>query len=310
MDRDEALNGLVDNGVLTAEQAQAVRDALGGQSQGAPRWLAEAAGYVGGALMLGGASVLLATQWEAMTRIARTGSLAGITLVLLIAAGSLALVRTPTRRRVAGVLAAIASVTAAGAAGVFTTHREWTAAGVAGLAVAILGYAVLRNIPTLLAIGVHTTVVAGAVASEELGGGDANLMLLSAYVLAGAIWFTLSLLGVLRPEPLGLGIAGALAIGGGQFGLGVQDQSWWGYGTTFLVALVCFGVYRFRRTPVLLVGGVTGAALAAPEAVWVWTDGAAGGAVILLVAGAALIGASALSLRLARANPSGQAGPA
>ena len=49
-------------------------------------------------------------------------------------------------------------------------------------------------------------------------------------------------------------------------------------------------------------------ALAAPEAVWVWTDGAAGGAVILLVAGAALIGASALSLRLAKLGKNDELG--
>ena len=57
MDRDEALQGLVDKGVLTPDQADAVRDALRDETAGTPKWLGEAAGYVGGVLMLGGAGI-------------------------------------------------------------------------------------------------------------------------------------------------------------------------------------------------------------------------------------------------------------
>jgi hypothetical protein len=37
MDRDEALQGLVDRGVRTTEQADAVREALGQEAAGAPK---------------------------------------------------------------------------------------------------------------------------------------------------------------------------------------------------------------------------------------------------------------------------------
>src|SRR5215470_12347345 len=91
MNRDEALRGLVDKGVLTPEQADAVRDALKEETPGTPRWLAEAAGYVGGVLMLGGAGILMATQWESMSRTVRASSLGGISLALLLVAAFLAL---------------------------------------------------------------------------------------------------------------------------------------------------------------------------------------------------------------------------
>jgi hypothetical protein len=77
----------------------------------------------------------------------------------------------------------------------------------------------------------------------------------------------------------------------------------WAYGLTFGVAFGCFALYRWQRETVLLVAGVVGVAIAAPEAVWDWTGGAVGGAVILLVAGGALVGASAVGLGLWRARP-------
>jgi hypothetical protein len=298
MNRDEALQGLVDKGVLTSDQADAVRDALREEAPGAPKWLAEAAGYVGGVLMLGGAGILMATQWDAMTRTARAASVGGITLVLLIAAALLALGRSAVRRRIAGVLVAIGSGTAALTAGVIAEHGEGTAAGLTGLAVATIGYAFLRAIPPLLAMGANTIVACAALPGDAWNGTELSLTL--TFLAAGLIWFGLAFSGVLTPVPVAFGIAGTIAIAGGQLGLTVNDAPWWGYASTFAVALLCFAVYGSRRTPVLLVAGVVAIALAAPEAVWSWTDGAAGGAVILLVAGAALIGASALGLRLAR----------
>lgn len=298
MDRDKALQGLVDKGVLTSDQADAVREALREETSGAPRWLAEAAGYVGGVLMLGGAGILMATQWEAMTRTVRALSLGGITLALLLVAAFLAVGKTPVRRRVAGVLIAIASGTAALTAGVIATRWEGAAAGLTGLVVAVIGYAVLRSLLPLLAMGVHTVVLAAALPGYAWPDSQRSLTLM--FLAAGAVWLALSLGGVLTPVTVGLGIGGTIAIIGGQLGLTVRDAPWWGYGSTFVLALACFGLYGIRRTPVLLVAGVVSVALAAPEAVWDWTDGAAGGAVILLVAGAALIGASALGMRLAK----------
>jgi hypothetical protein len=306
MDRDKALQGLVDKGVLTSDQADAVRDALREEATGAPKWLAEAAGYVGGVLMLGGAGILMATQWEAMSRTARAAGLGGITLALLLVGAFLAFgAASPVRRRVASVLVAIASGTGALTAGVIAASRwEATAAGLTGLAISLLGYAVLRSLIPLLAMGAHSIVLAAAIPSNAWNGRELSFTL--TFLAVGAVWFVLGLAGVLKPVPVALGIGGTIAIIGGQIGLAVTGAPYWGYVSTFVVGLVCFALYSVRRTPVLLVGGVVAVALAAPEAVWSWTDGAAGGAVILLVAGAALIGASALSLRLAKLGKNGE----
>jgi hypothetical protein len=297
MERDEALRGLVDKGVLTQEQADAVRDALKDEG-GTPRWLGEAAGYVGGVLMLGGAGILLATRWDQMSRWERTASLSFVTLALLLVAGFLGFRHTAVARRVSGVLVAIASGTGALTASAAVQSWNATAAGLAGLTIAIIGYAVARAVILSLAMGVHSVVLAAALPDDAWNGRELSITL--TFLAFGVVWLGLSLVNVLTPVPVGLGIGGVIALIGGQLGLTIRDASWIGYASTFAVALLCFGIYAFRRTPVVLVGGVVGVALAAPEAVWDWTDGAAGGAVILVVAGAALIGASALSFRLAK----------
>ena len=61
--------------------------------------------------------------------------------------------------------------------------------------------------------------------------------------------------------------------------------------------------YRWLRSIVLLVAGVLGVTLAVPEAVLDWTNGALGASLILLVAGAVLVAASAVGLRLRRDKP-------
>jgi hypothetical protein len=105
------------------------------------------------------------------------------------------------------------------------------------------------------------------------------------------------------PPPASYGrIGAALVLIGGQQLLGQSGAQGWAYAVTFAAALAFFALYRWLREAVLLVAGVVGVAVAAPEAVWDWTDGAAGGAIVLLVAGAALLAASAAGLGLWRSR--------
>jgi hypothetical protein len=120
--------------------------------------------------------------------------------------------------------------------------------------------------------------------------------------LAGVGWIALAAADVARPRAAGLGVGAVLAIIGAQQPLAEPGAHGWAYALTTGVALVCFALSRWQREIVLLAAGVIGVAIAAPEAVWDWTDGAAGGAVILLVAGGALIAASAVGLGLWRAR--------
>src|SRR5690242_30081 len=91
-DQSDALDQLVRMGTLTDDQGLAVRSALwrpasGGLRPGNPATvLIEVAGYVGGALMVGGAGLLVTLQWNQLGRQGVTTILGGYTLALLVAA--------------------------------------------------------------------------------------------------------------------------------------------------------------------------------------------------------------------------------
>jgi hypothetical protein len=67
-----------------------------------------------------------------------------------------------------------------------------------------------------------------------------------------------------------------------------------------MVAMACLVLYRSQRMVALMVAGVLGISIAAPEAVWDITNGAGGGAAILLVSGAVLLTACGAGLGLYR----------
>jgi hypothetical protein len=316
---DVALSDLVGRGVLTPVQAAEVRSALNGvhADRGPTRWWAELAGYLGGVLLLGGGALLVANEWDRLGDALR-GALLALVALTLFGAG-LVIGRgprgprrlgggsAPTRRRVIGVLFALASGAAAGSAAVIGDEHAGPAAGAVGLLVAGAGYVLLRTAPGLLASAVASMVLVLSTAAEL----DASTPFAFglAFLGLGAVWVTLAVVGLATPRPLGLAVGMVLAVAGAQQPLGQAGAEGWAYLMTFGVALASFVLYLWRRDVVLLVGGVIGVAVVAPEAVWDWTDGAAGGAVILLVAGAALVAASAVGLGLWRAHPTGRGAP-
>ncbi len=301
---DVALRGLVDRGVLTAAQVAEVRATLSraDAEHGPTRWWAELAGYIGGVLMLGGGALLLATEWQRLTEALRVAILVLVALAL-IAAGliigrgphqvrGLQKSGSPTRRRVVGVLFALSSVAAAAAAAVLGDQHAGIAAGAAGLIVAGGGYALLRTTPGLLASAVASVVLVGS-AMEELNTTTPFAVGL-AYLGLGSVWVILAAVGVVLPRPVGLAVGAVLALVGAQQPLGAPDTRAWAYALTLAVAFGCFILYRWQREIVMLVAGVVGVATVAPEAVWDWTDGAAGGAAILLFTGGSLVAASSI----------------
>jgi hypothetical protein len=172
------LRRLVDDEVLTPTQGESVRLALsqGAASRDRPvAWVAEAAGYVGGGLMLGGVGLFLTTSWAELSHVTRGGLLA-----------------------VFAVAFALGGVLVAGGPG-----------------------RVRRSL-----------------------------------------------------EP----------------------------GTARRRIVACFLSHRWQRSIVLLVAGVVGVTIAVPQAVMDWTGGAVRGSVALLLAGAVLVVASAVGLRLRRVN--------
>jgi hypothetical protein len=315
--QEAAVRRLVDDHVLSAEQADAVRAALSAAVPGRPgpaRWLVELAGYVGGGLMLGGVALLLGASWDELTRTGRSALLAGFAVAfaiagILVAGGPVRVRRlsdSPARRRIVSVLFAMASVPAAFAMGVAVDRYSGFSGAVVGLAVAVAGLAVLPAAPGVVAAAAMSIVATAEAVDRILHLSPLGTGLVVAGL--GLVWLGITLLRVIPARPLGATIGTGIALFGAQQPLGTDDDHAWGYLLTFALAVGFVVLYRWQRTLVLLVAGIVGVTLAVPEAVADWTGGSLHGSVILLVAGAVLVAASAVGLRIRQHGSGGAAG--
>ncbi|GAA1654445.1 hypothetical protein GCM10009733_059730 [Nonomuraea maheshkhaliensis] len=298
--RDEALARLVRQGVISAKQAMAVSEALQhGPPPARARW-AEVAGYVGGGLLLGGALSLAATSWAQLSRIAHVVILLAVTAALLAAGMALVGARprergTTARSRSGSVSMTLASATAALATAEIAAGHTPAVAGAVGLLVTALCYALTRAAPLVPACAFFAALTTGSLASELTGGFvlSAGLSLVG----LGVAWTALVLTGVIEQRALGLGLGAAIALFGGQQGVGYEPTMVWAYMMTAAVAVACLLLYRRERIWVLLAAGVGGCTLAILEAIWHWTGGAVGGSAIVMIAGGVLVAASVLGIR-------------
>lgn len=306
------LQRLVDRGALTPDQAESVRGELDPERaadarRGGGLW--EVLGYVGGALVLGGASLVVGMSWDDLARSARVVLLAAATLALIgtgvgIAGGPREVrafaEREPSpRTRITGVLFVLASCTAALAVGSAVHVDGALPATAAGLLVAVLGYAATRGLPALVAsLGFSVGVVLAAV-NEWFAATTMTTPPTVGLVALGALWAGLAAAGALRHRQAALGGGVLIALVGAQQPVGT-GQPWWGYGLTLLIAVLCFGAYLYARSPVVLALGVLGVTVAVPEAVWDWTDGALSGPVTVLLVGVVFLAASGAGWRLRR----------
>jgi hypothetical protein len=307
----DRLGRLVDDGVLSFEQGEAVRAALTGapaRRDGPARWLVEVAGYVGGGLMLAGVTLFLAASWNELTQTARSALFAAFALVFvgagMLAAGGplrvrgLATGETSARRRIVGVLFGLAAVPAALAMGTGVDSYEGLSGGLVGLAVGAAGLVLLPTVAGMVVTAAMSLFVVLSFGGEVLDASPLGTGLL--LFALGVAWTGVAVLHVVPSRQLGLAVGAGLALTGAQQLVVTDGAALWGYGLTFAVAVGCFLLYRWQRLVVLLVAGVLGMTLVVPEAVNDWTNGAMGGAVVLLVAGAVLVATSSLGLRIRR----------
>jgi hypothetical protein len=310
-DQRAALDRLVELGVLSPEQRSAVVTELesarapAGISAGGGAW--EVVAYIGGALVLGGASLLIGMSWDDLVRPARVGLLAAATLVLLGAGtvigggpGSLRALRdaaSSPRIRICAVLFALASGTSAMAVGSALDVGESVAATAVGFVVALLGYCALPTAAGVLAAGAFSVGVVLAVVSEWF---DSSTTPTTIGLLGlGVLWAAAGLARTLRHRDVAV-IGGALiALAGAQVPVG-SEQPAWAYAATLVVALACFQGYLVLEMPVLLLLGVLGVTLAVPEAIWDWTGGQLSGPLIVLIVGLVFLAAAGVGLRLRR----------
>lgn len=162
---------------------------------------------------------------------------------------------------------------------------------------AVLGCVAVRSLAGMLMAALLSMVVAGQLLGEVTDPGVLGRA--TGFILLGLIWAALAAASVLAQRQTGFGVGALLiALMGAQQPLGEPGWAAWGYGLTFGIALLWLAGYFWLRYPVLLGAGVVGITIAIPEAIWDWTDGAVGGAVVALIAGAVLLAASAIGLRL------------
>lgn len=301
-----ALRELTTRGVLSHDQEAAVREAL--DEADAPKRsanrLVELLGYVGGGLLLGGATLLFATSWEDLSRVAKVVLLGAATVTLVVAglvtAGGPSKVQAleHQRRRVVSTLFALAAGTTALTAGVSVDNHEFLVGSAAGLVVAVAAHAIVPTAITLLAVAATSVSTTGAWVVELVS--DRPLIMGLALFALGVIGACLALAGVLRPVPLALAAGAAVALFGAQHPLAGSGTAVVAYALTGALAIAGFAAYLRAHQIVLLVTGVVATTIVVPEAVWDWTDGAVGGGALLLVAGAVLLVASGVGLRLRR----------
>jgi hypothetical protein len=345
---EAALQGLVDDGTLSAHQAHRVERVLSGEpavgqpptglgspamtgasdpsaaaapgvpgrtsgsdrSPGHRTLLLEIGGYVGGALLLSGASLVLANYWTDMSRLGRLlvalSACAGLLAIALLTGlrhGSP--VAWSSRRRLAATLAALASTAAGGAAAVL---RElllgdrgdswyWLLIGAGILAVAAPLYLVFRGAPLLFMVW-----AAGMSMSLELwivwDDPDASWKLSLVTAGYGVAWLVVAILCPVRER-------GAAAVLGGLTGLSpalelaADDAVRAGLGVAIGVVLTAgsfVGFARWRRWPFLVPGVLV--ALSVPAVAFAtWFDSVLASGIALVAVGAALLAAGMWALR-------------
>ena len=292
----QALHALTAQGTLSAEQEEAVVAAL--EDTGAPLRigdrLAEVAAYLGGGLVLGGAALVLGVSWEDLTRLARVGVLgaatAGLVVAAFVVAGGISAVRSVAhrRRRVVSTLFSLAVVTAAFTAVTTASSHQVVVGTTTGLLVAIATYALVTTALGYLVLAAGAILAVIAWITELVP--DSALPSGVALFVLGLAGLFLSLVDVLRPAQLALAAGAATALFGAQQPLGGDAPI--AYALTACLAFVCFVIYFGVHSTVLLVAGVVATTIVVPELVWDLTDGAVGGGVLLLVAGAVLLATS------------------
>ncbi|WP_017607935.1 DUF2157 domain-containing protein [Nocardiopsis xinjiangensis] len=320
--RAEALARLVGQGVIDRGQADAVAAALEaaeGRSGTGGRW-AEVLGYVGGGLVLAAVGTFMATAWDVLDIGVRVTLLAVVAAVLAAAgagmAGGAALLRrsaetAPARRRIGGALFALAALSTAFAtaeavekvlpSGFVPSSPTWAAA--AGLVVAVAAYALLRSAPGLVAVWVMSAFLVGfgvhEAVQESVGAWETAATAAGAGLfLLGALGIALAVAGVLREQGTAVGLGAVTAYTGAlmlQTPLNHVAELAAAAGLFALFALWNSGA---RGSGSALVFGVVTVTIAVPRLVWELTDGQVSAAGVLLVAGAVLLVASAVGIRL------------
>ncbi len=269
----DAVQSLVEDGTLTQEQADQVlaRLRVTGPAPGRSV-LVEFAGYLGGALLLGGVSLIVVPTWDDLAFGARLAI--AVAMTVLLAAAALG-IGGPWRPRPAGGSPATGT---AGPSGSGATDGGSAAAAGSSVARATDGGTPRRR------VAANAARLASTLGALAAGGAATVAAVLSPdrleFLLASsaALVVTLVLYPLLRGAPLlaAAGLASTLTVFAALERAGVDDQAWWATGFAVLGAAwlaVAMTPAVTERGTAGLVGGAIGlvagetAATAEPDAV-------------------------------------------
>jgi hypothetical protein len=302
---DAALDALVDDGSLSADQADLVRaqyQATEEPSDSRKSVLAEIAGYLGGAFVVIAVTIVTARQWEAFTELQR-GILFGVLAIALFALGTFVGTSTAVKSRLAGLLFGLAAASTTGTVAIFDPSRSTpTISFLAGTAVAMIGYYIVKTFVGHVVLFGYIFITGIMALSDLIPDGAAMSLFVGGYLLAlGGAWVYFSYRKYLD------GVLGYL-FGGGTLFIGTQvlffqTERLISYLSMVAVAGATAWLYlRVHAWPLVLTAVLT-TTVGVGEFVAQTLGGSLGAALGLFAAGAALVTSSLLALRNKRENP-------
>ncbi len=295
---DAALGGLVGDGVLRADQAEAVRARLAGTGPAADSVGRGtiAAAYVGVGLIAAAVATVLVQSWDDLRVAERSAVFAALTVALVLAGVWLERVRTA---RAMSWL--IAVVTSAGLAAAVTSGHgvgddtRWMVGSVTMLAVAVPLLVASRTAAQVVGFFLAITVATvAAVELLDLGPVGAGAVTWTAGVAlaaaAGAGW--------VPAPPLAQPLGGGMALVGVHLAFG--DAPVLGGLLAVLLALAGYAAAVRDDAAMPLTVATATVAVTGPRLLGRWLDDSLGAAGVLAVSGVVVLAAAALHLRVVR----------
>ena len=296
---DAALNALVHDGSLSADQADLVRtqyESTEEPSDSRKSVLAEIAGYLGGAFVVIAVTIVTARQWVAFTELQR-GILFGALAIALFALGTFVGTSTAVKSRLAGLLFGLAAGSTTGTLAILDSNRDTpTIAFLAGTAIALTGYYMVQTFVGHVILFGYIFITGIMALSDLTPDGSGMGIYIGAYFLVlGGAWTFFTYRKYLD------GILGYLFGGGTLFiatqVLFIDAEHWLSYLSMIAVAGGTAWLYlRVHAWPLVLAAVLT-TTVGVGEFVAETLGGSLGAALGLFAAGAALVTSSLLALR-------------
>ena len=301
---DTALNLLVHDGSLSADQADLVRQRFADTEEptdSRKSVLAEIAGYLGGAFVVIATVIVTANKWDAFSQTQR-GIIFGALALALFALAIFVGTSTAVKARLSGVLYSLAAVSTTGTLAVIDPQQDApTIAFLGGTAVALIGfYRVQTFVGHVFLYGY--IFISGIMAVSDLtpDGAGAQIFIGAFLLILGSAWIFFTYKEQVD-RLLGYLFGGATLFIATQV-LFFRTEHLLSYLSMIAVACATAWLYlRVQAWPLVLTAVAT-TTVGVGEFVAETLGGSIGSALGLFAAGAALVTTSLLALRNKREN--------